>query len=103
MVYQSGEYVSRTSFGMWLPVWKHEGVAFEEAYYGVEQMIFGLAGQNIGTRFLSATEKYPNSVGDFKLAGNIEYRFVDLVVGRSVVRGCWKRVNTTRKRIVQRN
>ena len=49
---------------------------FEEAYYGGgANDIRAWQARTLGPGSYLATEKYPNSVGDFKLAGNIEYRF----------------------------
>ena len=66
----------RLFVGCGYPYGNMKVLPFEEAYYGGgANDIRAWQARTLGPGSYLATEKYPNSVGDFKLAGNIEYRF----------------------------
>src|SRR5699024_7052363 len=68
--------VGRLFVGCGYPYGNMKVLPVEEAYYGGgANDIRAWQARTLGPGSYLATEKYPNSVGDFKLAGNIEYRF----------------------------
>lgn len=75
-VNRANSLVGRFFVGCGYPYGNMKVLPFEEAYYagGANDMRAWQA-RTLGPGAYLATEKYPNSVGDFKLAANIEYRF----------------------------
>ena len=73
---RANSLVGRFFVGCGYPYGNMKVLPFEEAYYagGANDMRAWQA-RTLGPGAYLATEKYPNSVGDFKLAANIEYRF----------------------------
>ena len=73
---RANSLVGRLFVGCGYPYGNMKVLPFEEAYYGGgANDIRAWQARTLGPGSYLATEKYPNSVGDFKLAGNIEYRF----------------------------
>ena len=73
---RANSLVGRFFVGCGYPYGNMKVLPFEEAFYGggANDMRAWQA-RTLGPGSYLATEKYPNSVGDFKLAANIEYRF----------------------------
>lgn len=68
--------VYRLFLGSGYPYGNMKALPFEEAYYcGGANDIRAWQSRTLGPGSYSMEDRYPNSVGDFKLEANIEYRF----------------------------
>lgn len=68
--------VYRLFLGLGYPYGNMKALPFEEAYYaGGANGIRAWHSRTLGPGGYSAGDHYPNSVGDFKLEANVEYRF----------------------------
>lgn len=68
--------VYRVFLGSGYPYGNMKALPFEEAYYcGGANDIRAWQSRTLGPGSYSTEDRYPNSVGDFKLEANIEYRF----------------------------
>lgn len=73
---RANSVVGRFFVGCGYPYGNMKVLPFEEAFYGGgANDIRAWQARTLGPGSYSTTEKYPNSVGDFKLAANVEYRF----------------------------
>lgn len=73
---RANSLVGRFFIGCGYPYGNMKVLPFEEAFYaGGANDIRAWQARTLGPGAYLATERYPNSVGDFKLAGNLEYRF----------------------------
>ena len=68
--------VARFFVGCGYPYGNMQTLPFEEAFYcGGANDLRAWPARTLGPGRYSTAEQYPNSVGDFKLAANLEYRF----------------------------
>lgn len=75
-VNRANSLVGRVFIGCGYPYGNMKVLPFEEAYYcGGANDLRAWQTRTLGPGSYSTADKYPNSVGDFKLAANIEYRF----------------------------
>lgn len=81
--YRFNQYINRANsvvyrffVGCGYPYGNMKALPFEEAYYsGGANGIRAWQSRTLGPGSYKAEESYPNSVGDFKLEANVEYRF----------------------------
>lgn len=75
-VNQINTIVFRFFVGMGYPYGNMKVLPFEEAYFcGGANGIRAWHSRTLGPGAYSASDRYPNNVGDFKLEANVEYRF----------------------------
>jgi len=73
---QANSFVGRVFVGCGYPYGNMKVLPFEESYYsGGANDLRAWQARTLGPGIYTTVNNYPNSVGDFKLAANVEYRF----------------------------